>query len=297
MLVLMLSVFPALSSEAEEAPLFWENEWNFVDQSMDISQGIPEDALGMLAVIRERGVLLVGTEPYFPPQEFIDPSRSGQDQYVGADMELARLIAQRMGVALEIVPMNFRDVLPAVASGHCDLVISALSYTPGRAGTVTLTKGYHFSDTGEGNGLLVRAGELDRFPDLDSLEDKTLVAQRGSLQESIASAHIPHYLEFIRLSSVQEVYDALESGRADVAVVDVESARLYLQSAPEAGLALLPDIRFQLSPEAEGDRIAVRKGEVALAAFVNGVIDEILASGQYESWFREYSLLAEQISH
>ena len=47
-LALMLCVFPALSAGEEEAPLYWENEWNFVEQSMDISLGIPEDTLGRL---------------------------------------------------------------------------------------------------------------------------------------------------------------------------------------------------------------------------------------------------------
>ena len=78
------------------------NEWNYVDSSMDVSGGIPEDASGVLARIRERGVLRVATEPYYPPQEFIDPGFDGQDKYRGADMELARLIAERMGVELHI---------------------------------------------------------------------------------------------------------------------------------------------------------------------------------------------------
>ena len=87
--------------------LYTENSLNFVEESMDISGGIPDYAEGVLRKIREAGVLRVGTEPYFPPQEFIDPALEGQDQYVGADLEMARLIAERMGVRLEIIPMEF----------------------------------------------------------------------------------------------------------------------------------------------------------------------------------------------
>ena len=71
-----------------------ENEWNYVDGSMDISGGIPETANGVLARIRERGVLRVSTELYYAPQEFIDPDQEGQDSYTGADMELARAIKE-----------------------------------------------------------------------------------------------------------------------------------------------------------------------------------------------------------
>ena len=62
-----------LSALAEDT-VYVENEWGFVDQSLDISKGIPDDASGVLDRIRRTGVLRVATEPYFAPQEFIhDP--------------------------------------------------------------------------------------------------------------------------------------------------------------------------------------------------------------------------------
>ena len=102
----------AFSGPAAAEEAFVENEWNYVDRSMDVSRGIPENATGVLERIRRTGVLRVATEPYFPPQEFIDPDRTGQQQYAGADMELARLIAERMGVELQIVPMEFPGCCP-----------------------------------------------------------------------------------------------------------------------------------------------------------------------------------------
>ena len=133
----VLAILLAIAGLAEE-PVYMENQYNFVDASMDVSGGIPADATGRLERIRSAGKLRVATEPYFAPQEFIDPEKSGQEQYVGSDMELAKLIAERMGVTLEIVPMDFTDVLPAVADGECDLAISGLAFTPGRANQVEL---------------------------------------------------------------------------------------------------------------------------------------------------------------
>ena len=101
-LLVMAVCICCLSVSAEEGA-YIENEWNYVDQSMDVSHGIPDDAAGVLDRIRREGVLRIATEPYFAPQEFIDPDLEGQDQYVGADMKLAALIAERMGVGLEIV--------------------------------------------------------------------------------------------------------------------------------------------------------------------------------------------------
>ena len=50
-----------------------------------------------------------------------------------------------------------------------------------------------------------------------------------------------------------------------------------------------------MQEEFKGDRVAAPKGEIQLICFVNGVIDELLESGQYESWFTEYSRRASDL--
>ncbi len=295
-MVFMLALLGAApAEEAGEPELYTENEWNYVDATMDVSAGIPEDAEGLLADIREKGVLRVATEPDFPPQEFIDPSLEGQDRYVGADMEMARLIARRMGVELQIVPMDFTAVLGAVSNGECDLAISALSFTPGRAATVTMSKGYYFAEDNAGSGLLIRAADAEAIRSIADLENRNIVAQSGSLQEALMMGHVLNYREFRRLGSVQEVYDFLAEGKADAAMVDVGSAGDYLNNNPDSGLMLVPGVRFMQEERAQGDRVAARKGETQLIAFVNGVIDELLASGQYMTWYEESVALAAKL--
>lgn len=274
---------------------YMENAWNFVEESMDVSKGIPSDAEGVLVDIRDSGVLRVATEPYFPPQEFIDPNRTGQESYIGADMELARLIAQRMGVELRIVPMDFSEVLTAVAEGQCDLAISALSYTPGRAAQMTLSKGYNFAGSLAGSTLMIRAADSDRITGVDSLVGRNIAAQSGSLQEALMYENVFRYREFRRLSSIQAVYQALMDGSVDAAMVDKESGTAYIEGNPGCGLMLVPGVSFTQEEQFDGDRIAAKKGEGALIAFVNGVIDEVVASGQYRAWFEEYSIRANEL--
>ena len=262
------------------------NEWNYVDSSMDVSGGIPEDASGVLARIRERGVLRVATEPYYPPQEFIDPGFDGQDKYRGADMELARLIAERMGVELHIEEMEFTEVLPAVANDVCDLAISALSFTPGRASSHTMSKGYYFSDIPK-TVIIVRAEDAAEITSVADLAGRTLAAQQGSLQEAMMAANVYVYKEFRRLSQVQEVYSAVARGTADAGAADAETAIEYLANNPQEGLMILPGVEFYLQREYLGDRIAARNGEYQLIAFVNGVIDEVLKNQLYDEWIAE----------
>ena len=291
---LLLLALPFARAEQTGAQYF-ENDWNYVDGSMDILGAIPEDAEGVLGDIRAAGVVRVATEPYYPPQEFIDPGLSGQDMYVGADMELARLIARRMGVELEIVPMDFSDVLPAVMEGVCDLAISGLSYTPARAAQVTMSKGYHYAADNAGTGLVIRAEDAEAIRGTEDLENRNIVAQASSLQETLMAEHVPLYHEFRRVSSVQEVFQGLQEGWADAAAMDIDNARVYIQSNPDCGLMLVPDVCFALEEQFDGDRVAAKKGELQLMYFVNGVIDEILTSGQYEAWFEEYGTYASEL--
>ena len=284
-----------LSDETPPEELYHENQWNFVEDSMDISGGIPADTLGRLAKIRETGKLTVATEPYFAPQEFIDPDFSGQDQYVGADMKLARLIAQRMGVELEIVPLDFTEVLSSISKGTYDLAISGLSYTPGRASSMELSKGYHFSTEGTGVGLIIRREDAEDLKQSTDLFGMDLAAQSGSLQELLVAQNIPNYRKFIRPGSIQEVYDAVSEGRADSAGVDIESARLYIENHPDCGLTLMEGVEFELEEQFQGDRIAGPNDDLELMYFVNGVIDEVLSSGKYEEWFEEASVRAAEL--
>ena len=288
---------PRQDSLPEEDPeeIYVENEWNFVDGSMDISGGIPAQAEGRLGQIMETGVLRVATEPYYPPQEFIDPSKTGQDRYVGADMELARLIAQKMGVELQIMEMSFPKVLEAAREGTCDLAISGLAFTPGRASVMEFSKGYYFPEAGSVTGLLIRAADRDLLKDTEALSDKNLIAQSGSVQEALLAENVLRYSQFRRVESVQEVYRAVQDGTADAGAADTEAARMYMENNPDCGLVLMDGVRYRLDEHYQGDRIAALKGELQLMYFVNGVIDEVTDSGIYDGWFREYSEYARRL--
>ena len=282
-------------SEASEEIVYIENAWNYVDGSMDVSAGIPELAEGVLGRIQETGVLRVATEPYFPPQEFIDPELSGQDSYVGPDMEMARLIARRMGVELVIMPMDFTEVLTAVAEGKCDLAISALAFTPARASAVEFSKGYFYAEGDTNCGIIIRTADAESITGIDDLAGRNIAAQSGSLQEALTAENVTNYHEFRRLPSIQEIYEAVENGIADAATVDIESAESYIEHHPDCGLMLVPGLTFTLDEQYKGDRVAGRKGELQLMYFVNGVIDELLESGQYDQWYKESEARAAEL--
>ena len=296
-LVLGAALFFAMAVQPAAAESYYvENEWNYVDGSIDSNHGIPENATGVLDRIRRKGVLRVATEPYFAPFEFIDPEQlDPQRKYAGADMKLAELIADRMGVELQIVPLEFTQVLPALTENQCDLTISAIAFTPSRASAYAMSKGYYFPETSASTAFVIREENRENITSLEDLADKTIIVQSSSLQEALASKHIINYKEFRRVSSVQAVYEAVRKGRADAGVVDMETASNYIRNNADAGLILADNLYFALEEQFLGHRIVAKKGELQLIYFVNDVIDEVLENGTYLKWIEEAQKRADEL--
>ncbi|MBQ1492743.1 MAG: transporter substrate-binding domain-containing protein [Blautia sp.] len=291
----LLASSPSRADVLEEE-LYVENSWGVAEDSLDVS-ALPSPLYGKLKQVVEAGVLRVSMEPYYAPQEFIDPSLEGQASFVGSDVELAKRIAERMGVELEIVPMEFTKVLEAVKDGTVDLAISALSYTPGRASSVLFSKGYHSSAEEAGSCLIIRAEDEGVICGVEDLVGRDIVAQSGSLQELLLAERVPSYHQYVRVPSVMDVYAFLRSGKADASMGDIQVTQSYIEHNPDCGLLALTDTPFVLHPEFDGDRVAAKKGALQLMAFVNGVIDEVLEEDLYEKWFEEYDLYAKRLGY
>lgn len=245
-----------------------------------------------LEEILQRGYIEVATEPYFAPNEFIDSSKSGADQYVGSDIEMAKYIADNLGVELKIVPLEFAAVLSSVTEGKYDLAISALAYTPERAEAMNMSKGYHFDKT-EGYGLLVREADIDKYPSPESLKEAVVVAQSGSLQEVYVNAQIPEYQELKLVSATTDGFLMVQENKADAAAAAIPMARLYAEANP--GVAVANTFKFAEDESTQGTRIGIPKGEDELTDKINEIVDELIASGQYDAWYQEYSEYAKTL--
>jgi polar amino acid transport system substrate-binding protein len=249
-------------------------------------------AKNRLEEIKARGYIEVATEPYFAPYEFIDPSKKGSEQYVGSDMKLAQYIADKLGVKLRIIPLEFSAVLSSITENKYDLAISALSYTPARAEAMNMSKGYYFSKDNAGNGLLIRKGDEAVIKDASSLADKVVVVQSGSLQELFVTNQVPKYKELKRVSSSNDGFLMVQEGKADVCVVSIPTAQLYIEANKNSGLMVVENFKFKEDESTLGTRIGIPKGEDELTVKINEIIEEVVKSGDFEKWHTEYTKYA-----
>ena len=247
--------------------------------------------------ILQRGYIEVATEPYFAPNEFIDPTITGDDNIVGSDIELAKYIADDLGVELRLKPMDFTSVLGSITSGKFDMAISALAYTPSRAETMNLSKGYYYGseDPQKAYGILIRKEDADKIKTIEDLADKTVAAQNGSLQEMFVREQIPAYKQYNQVSSTNDAFLMVQTGRADAMAAALKMAELYLESNPECGLMILPDFYFTVDLDTQGTRIGIPLGEDELTDRINEIIDEIIEQDLYNQWYEEYKAYAKKL--
>lgn len=248
-----------------------------------------------LEAIIERGYMEVATEPYFAPYEFIDPSKKGNEQYVGSDIKLAQYIADELGVELRIVPLEFSAVLSSITEKKYDLAISALSYTPARAQAMNMSKGYYYAEGGDGHGLLIRTEDAQNIKSAEDIADKVIVAQSGSLQELYVNEQIPKYKEFKRVSSTTDGFLMVQEKKADVCATSLPTAQLYIEANKDSGLMVVESFEFYVDEKTSGTRIGIPLGEEELTDKINEIIDKVVNDGTFEQWHKEYTKYSKEL--
>ena len=245
----------------------------------------------LLEEIKAQGYIELCTEPYFAPYEFVDPSKTGDDQYVGVDIEIAKYIAEKIGVELRIVPLDFTAVLAGIADGKYDMAISAIAYSPSRAEAMRLSNVYK-ANTG-GYGFLTRAEDAGKYNSVEDLKDAAVITQSGSVQEALYNQNVKACKEFKLVANMTDGYLAVAEGKADVCICSTESAQLYAEA--NGGLAI-PDFRFEVDPNMNVTVVAMPlKDSESLLEVVNEAIAELNAQGKIDQWNEEYTAYAAQL--
>ena len=246
----------------------------------------------LLEEIKAQGYIELCTEPYFAPFEYVDPTKTGDDQYQGMDMEVAKYIADKLGVDLKITALDFTAVLAGVADGKYDFAISAIAYSPERAEAMRLSDVYYATNTGY--GFIVRSEDVGKYTDIDSLKDAVVITQSGSVQEALYNQYVNGACkEFKLVANMTDGYLAVSEGKADVCICSTASASLYAQA--NGGLDI-PDFRFEVDPNMNGVCVAMpTEGTESLAELINQCIAELNESGKPEEWYSQYEAAAAEL--
>ena len=211
--------------------------------------------------------LVVATSPDFPPFESLEGG-----EVVGIEVDILKLIAEQMGMELDIQQMDFDSVIPGVQAGKFDVGMSGITVTDKRKENVDFSSVYFMA----AQAIVVSAdsgitGKAD-------LEGKKVSVQTGTTAEDYCMANGYEVLAF---TANNDAAAALTGGKVDAWVVDNEVA---LAMAPDLGLTVLDE-----AMTAEPYAFAFQKGSELVAPF-NEALDALLADGTVEKIFSDYGV-------
>jgi polar amino acid transport system substrate-binding protein len=233
-----------------------------------------------LADIKKAGVLRVAVIDQNPPFGLIDEKTK---ETVGYDVDFAKIIAQKIGVKLEIVGTNPANRIPLLQSGKVDLIVGDLTNTAERAKVIDFSTTYFIS----GQQILVPAGSSDKLADYATARVATV---KGTTGENQLKALFPN-VKAVSFDDLPLAFAALRAGNVQALTQDGSILIDALARSPDkAKFKILPDF---LSSELIG--IGVSKNQKALLDLVNGTLVALEADGtaakMYDKWFGSGALV------
>ena len=221
------------------------------------------------------GVLTVATSPDFAPYEFYALDEEGTPTLAGFDMDLAKYIADYLGLELEVIPMDFDGTIMELAAGKVDLGMAGYSPDPERADKMDFSDIYI---TG-GQSFVCLQSNKDQFTSLEDTNkaDYTIGAQVGSIQAGLAKENSPD-ADIIELAKVTDIIAELLTGKMDGAYIETMVAEAYAKNYPD--LCIVLDVPY----DAEGSVVGINKGNTALLEGVNAAIEACQSSGEFDKY-------------
>ena len=223
--------------------------------------------------IKKKGEIVLGTNAAFPPFEM----RKG-DEVIGVDAEIAKKIADKLGVKLKVEDMDFDGLINALNAKQVDFIAAGLTVRPDREEQVLFTDKYFKAV----QKIIVREGDTE-IKGAKDLKGKAIGVQKGTTGAIVAEED--YTKNVVRFNNGPEAAIDLKNGRLDAVLIDNLPARMIAEQNP--GLVVLDE----KAADDEEYAMAVRKSDKDLQKVINEVLSELQSSSRIDEWVEEYSFL------
>lgn len=222
--------------------------------------------------IKAAGKLTILTSSGFAPFEYLGEN----NEVVGVDMDIAKVIADEIGVELEIVDMDFDGIVMAVQSGKGNLGVAGITADDERRQSVDFSINY----VDAAQVIIVRADS-----DIKSVADlagKNIGVQMGTTGDIYVTDEVGAG-QVLRYKTGPDAGAELANGKIDAVVIDEMPAQQI--AAANEGLVVLEEPLTE-----EQYAIAMAKGAADLKAVVDGVVQKLLDDGTIAKWIEEHKI-------
>mgnify|MGYP000520832210 CR=1 FL=1 len=217
-----------------------------------------------------KGKLIMSTNAAFPPYEMTDDSGN----VVGIDAEIAGAIADKLGLKLEIMDMDFDSIITAVSAGKADMGMAGMTVTEDRKKNVDFSQTYASAI----QAIIVPDGS--DIKTADDMEGKKIGVMQGFTGDLNCTEQFGED-SVVRFNKSAEAVMALQQGKIDCIVIDNEPAKKIIEA--NKGLQILDSKYSQ-----EDYAIAFAKGNDGLRDAVDKALGELIDDGTVEKIMNEY---------
>lgn len=252
------------------------------DQDANLEKKGSEVESYSLEGIKNKGKLVLGTSADYPPFEF-HTMVDGKDEIVGFDIEIAKYIADELGVELEIKDMEFDKLLGGLSTGMLDIVVAGMNPNPEREKEANFTDIYYEANF----SVLVNREDESKITTLEDLDGKSIGVQIGTTQEKIAQTKIKD-ADVKSLSTNPDIAMNLKTKKIDCAIME----SLVAESFSKANDNLMVADGLTINNESEGVSIAIKKGNDELTEKLNEILTEAKSKGLIDKWLVEADKLS-----
>jgi polar amino acid transport system substrate-binding protein len=227
-----------------------------------------------LADIKARGVLVCGTLGTAEPFSFPNPQTR---EIQGYDVDFCAAIAKSLGVKLEMKPIAVAARIPELQQGRVDVLAANLGWTPERAEQIAYSDAYY--------ATLQKVASLRsaKLKSLNDLAGKKVSATKGSTSEQGVKKALPT-ATVVTFQDPPAAFLAMQQGKVDgFAVTEMMLVKFQSQVESSNPIDIL-DPAFMI----EYWGIGMRKGETALIAHVNALLQSMEKSGEAARLFDKW---------
>ena len=232
----------------------------------------PAHADDSLTSILAKKSIALGVASDFPPYGYMGPDF----KLTGVDVATAQLIADKLGVKAEFVPVSTPNRIPYLQTKKIDLIVSALGKNAEREKVIDFTVAYapFFQAVFGPKSLSIKS-----FADLAG---KTIAVTRGTIQDDVLQQMAPPTLKTMRFEDDATTIAAFISQQTQLVATGAAVAAAAVQKNPQA------QAEYKLLLKDSPNFIGVRKGETALLNRVNEILRAAKADGTLEAYSQKW---------
>lgn len=234
--------------------------------------------------VKSKPVLRIGSECDYVPNSWEEINRSDFNHPIanrdgffadGYDIQIAKLIAGKLDMTLEVKKIAWNDLIPSLINGEIDVIFSSMLDTEERRARISFSQPYQARKIEYGI-IVDSAGPYFSATSLSDFSGARITGEKGTNLYAVIN-QIPGVIHAAPRETVEATVNSVLKGEADGAVIDTDTGHFYEITNKNLTLVKFSgDVGFKLG--FTGVCAGVRKDNTALMLKINRAISDIKLS-------------------